>query len=154
MNNLLNTMMFFKEITKIPRESGNEKKMAEYLVHFAKERNLFYKCDEYNNVIIKKKTVNKRPIILQAHMDMVCEKNPTKEINFAEDAIEVIEKDGFLMANGTTLGADNGIGMAQILTILDSDILCNIEAVFTVAEETTMAGALNLNENDLEKIQL
>lgn len=154
MNNLLNTMMFFKEITKIPRESGNEKKMAEYLVHFAKERNLFYKCDEYNNVIIKKKTVNKQPIILQAHMDMVCEKNPTKEINFAEDAIEVIEKDGFLMANGTTLGADNGIGMAQILTILDSDILCNIEAVFTVAEETTMTGALNLNENDLEAREL
>ena len=150
MSKLLNTMDFFKEIAKIPRESGNEKKIAEYLVQFAKKRNLFYKCDEYNNVLIKKKTCDKEPIILQAHIDMVCEKESTKKFNFATDPIEVIEKNGYLMANGTTLGADNGIGVAQILAILDSDISCNIEAIFTVSEETTMIGAMKFDTNNIE----
>lgn len=100
--------------------------------------------------LLRKKTCNKQPIILQAHMDMVCEKEDTKQFNFAMDSIELIEKDGYLMANGTTLGADNGIGVAQILAILDSDILCNIEAIFTVSEETTMIGAMNFDISNLE----
>lgn len=145
----LNTIQFFKEIAKIPRESGNEKQIAEYLCQFAKQRNLFYECDQYHNVLIKKKTVDKEPIILQAHTDMVCEKEEDKEFNFEKDSIEVVEENGYLKAKGTTLGADNGIGVAQILAILDSDIPCNIEAVFTVTEETSMIGAMNFDTSKL-----
>lgn len=150
MSKTLNTFAFFNEIAKIPRESGNEEKIAEYLVDFAKKRQLFYRRDKYNNVLIKKKTGNKKPIILQAHVDMVCEKEGKKAFDFATEPIEVIENEGYLMANGTTLGADNGIGVAQILALLDSDIKCNIEAVFTVSEETTMIGAMNFDTSDLE----
>ncbi len=146
----LNTIQFFKEIAKIPRESGNEKQIAEYLCQFAKERKLFYECDQYHNVLIKKKTANKESIILQAHTDMVCEKEEEKEFDFEKDAIEVIEENGYLRAKGTTLGADNGIGVAQILAILDSDIPCNVEAVFTVTEETSMIGAMNFDTSKLE----
>lgn len=146
----LNTLQFFREIAKIPRESGNEEGIANYLVEFAKSRNLFYKKDNFNNVLIKKKTADKEPLIMQVHTDMVCEKSPKSNFNFKKDAIELVEKDGFLMANGTTLGADNGIGVAQILAILDSDIPCNIEAVFTVSEETTMIGAMNFDAKDLQ----
>ena len=146
----LNTIQFFKEIAKIPRESGNEKQIAEYLCQFAEERNLFYEQDQYHNVLIKKKTAHKEPIILQVHTDMVCEREEGKVIDFAKDAIEVIEENGYLKAKGTTLGADNGIGVAQILAILDSDIPCNIEAIFTATEETSMIGAMNFDVSKLE----
>lgn len=146
----LNTIQFFREIAKIPRESGDEGQIAEYLCQFAKERNLFYECDQYHNVLIKKKTSDKEPIILQAHTDMVCEKEVGKEFDFEKDAIEVIEERGYLKAKGTTLGADNGIGVAQMLAILDSNIPCNIEAVFTATEETSMVGALNFDTSKLE----
>lgn len=146
----LNTIKFFKEIAKIPRESGNEKQIAEYLCRFAKERNLFYECDQYHNVLIKKKAADREPIILQAHTDMVCEKEAEKKFDFEKDEIEVIEENGYLRAKGTTLGADNGIGVAQILAILDSNIPCNIEGVFTVAEETSMVGAMNFDTSKLE----
>lgn len=144
------TINFFKEIAKIPRESGNEGKIAEYLCEFAKARNLEYEKDKYNNVLIKKKNCNKMPIILQAHTDMVCEKEENKNFDFAKDSIEVIEENGYLHANGTTLGADNGIGIAQILTVLDSDIKANIEAIFTVSEETSMIGSINFDASKLE----
>lgn len=146
----LNTIGFFKELAKIPRESGNEARVAEYLCKFAKERNLFYERDQYNNVLIKKKTIDKEPIILQAHTDMVCEKEEGKEFNFETDEIELIEESGYLRANGTTLGADNGIGVAQILAILDSNIPSNIEALFTVSEETSMIGAMNFDISKLK----
>ncbi|MCI9178313.1 MAG: aminoacyl-histidine dipeptidase [Clostridia bacterium] len=144
------TIEFFKQIASIPRESGNEEQIAQYLCEFAKKRNLYYECDNYNNVLIKKKTCNKEPIILQAHTDMVCEKEISKSFCFKTQGIEIIEENGYLKANGTTLGADNGIGVAQILAILDSDILCNIEAVFTVSEETSMIGAMKFDTNKLE----
>lgn len=150
----LNTIYFFKELTKIPRESGNEGKIADYLCEFAEKRDLFYERDKYNNVLIKKQTIDKEPIILQAHTDMVCEKEANKEFNFEADAIQVKEKDGYLKADGTTLGADNGIGVAQILAILDSDIPCNIEALFTVSEETSMIGAMNFDTTKLKGNQL
>lgn len=146
----LNTIQFFKEIAKIPRESGNERQMTEYLCQFARKRNLFYECDQYGNVLIKKKTADKEPVILQAHTDMVCEKEEGKEFDFTKHAIEVVEENGYLKARGTTLGADNGIGVAQILAILDSDIPCNIEAVFTVTEETSMIGAMNFDTSKLK----
>ena len=146
----IETIKFFKEIAKIPRESGKEEKIAKYLCKFAKERNLFYKCDEYNNVIIKKKTSEKEPIILQAHTDMVCEKENEKDFNFDTDSIKIIEENGYIRADGTTLGADNGIGVAQILAILDSNIPCNIEALFTTCEETSMKGAINFDTSELK----
>ena len=148
------TIEYFYEISKIPRESGNEENIAKYLCEFAKKRNLYFRKDEYNNVIIKKKNCDKAPIILQAHTDMVCEKEVDKEFNFEKDAIEVYEENGYLKAKGTTLGADNGIGVAQILNVLDSDIKCNIEAIFTSSEETTMVGAENINLDDLEANQM
>ena len=145
------TIDFFREISRIPRESGNEKNIANYLCEFAEQRNLDYKKDEYNNVIIKKKNSDSEPIILQAHIDMVCEKEANMEFDFEKDPIEIIEENGYLRANGTTLGADNGIGVAQILNILDNeDIECNIEAVFTVEEETTMIGAEKIDVSSLK----
>ena len=146
----MNVIDIFKAISKIPRETGHEEKIAGYLYEFAKKRNLECYKDKYNNVIIKKKTCKGRPLILQAHTDMVCEKVPNKEFNFEKDQIEVIEKDGYLIANGTTLGADNGIGVAQILYILDSNMECNVEAVFTTSEETTMQGSIGLDTSMLE----
>ena len=143
------TIEFFKEIVQIPRESGNEREIAQYLCEFAKKRKLDYSSDKYNNVIIKKKTCNKPSIILQAHTDMVCEKEEKLKFNFLKDSIQLIEENGYLTAKGTTLGADNGIGVAQILNILDSDIPCNIEAVFTTSEETTMSGAINFDASNL-----
>lgn len=146
----MNVIDIFKAISKIPRETGHEEKIAGYLYEFAKKRNLECYKDKYNNVIIKKKTCKGKPLILQAHTDMVCEKVQNKEFNFEKDQIEVIEKDGYLMANGTTLGADNGIGVAQILYILDSNIEGNVEAVFTTSEETTMQGSIGLDTSMLE----
>ena len=147
----MTTIDFFYEIAKIPRESGNEAGIADYLCDFAKERNLFYCRDEYNNVIIKKKNIDKAPIILQAHTDMICEKDEGIEFDFSKDSIDVYEENGMLRARGTTLGADNGIGIAQILNILDNDeIKCNVEAVFTATEETTMIGAEMLDVSILE----
>lgn len=134
------TIEFFKEIAKIPRETGNEKQISDYICEFAKKRNLEYIQDKYNNVVIKKYNGKNEPIILQAHLDMVCEKDDL-DFDFEKDEIVLIEEDGYIKAKGTTLGADNGIGIAQILNILDSDLQVNIEAVFTVSEETTMVGA-------------
>ena len=147
----MTTIDFFYEIAKIPRESGNEAQIAEYLCDFAKSRNLFYRRDEYNNVIIKKKNTEKEPIILQAHTDMICEKEEGIEFDFSKDPINVYEENGILRARGTTLGADNGIGIAQILNILNNDdIKSNVEAVFTATEETTMIGAEKIDVSILE----
>lgn len=148
------TVEFFYEISKIPRESGNEKLIAEFLCDFAKKRDLYYRKDAYNNVIIKKNTSDKEPIILQAHMDMVCEKEKNLEFDFEKDSINVFEENGFLKAKGTTLGADNGIGVAQILNILDSNLKCNIEAVFTATEETSMIGAERIDVSDFKSKEM
>lgn len=148
------TIEFFKEIAQIPRESGNEAEIAQYLCEFAKKRNLPYTKDQYNNVVIYKKTSDVPPILLQAHMDMVCEKEPDCTIDFAHDPITVIEENGYLRANGTTLGADNGIGVAQILNVLDTREKCNIEAVFTVTEETSMIGAEKIDASSFQATQM
>lgn len=144
------TIEFFKEIAKIPRESGAELQIAKYLCEFAVKRNLEYCCDDFNNVVIKKKNADKEPIILQAHTDMVCEKEKDLEFDFSKDEIQIKSDGKYLKSKGTTLGADNGIGIAQILNILDSNIPCNVEAVFTVAEETDMAGAMNFDVSKLK----
>lgn len=144
------TIEFFKEISLIPRESGNEEKIADYIVSFAKERDFQYVRDEFNNVIIKKYIDNSEPVILQAHLDMVCEKDKDIDFNFDTDSIELIFKNGYISAKGTTLGADNGVGVAQILNILDSNIGRSIEAIFTTNEEVSMSGAENIDLSSLK----
>ncbi len=144
---------FFREISSIPRKSGNEEKIKDYLVDFAQKRNLEYFVDEYFNVIIKRKSEeNKKTIAFQAHTDMICEKRDDIEHDFSKDSIKLIVDGDYLRADGTTLGADNGIGVAQILALLNSDEFknINIEGIFTVQEETTMIGA---KEIDLSKLE-
>ena len=144
------TIHFFKEISLIPRESGNEKKIADYIVLFAEKRKLPYLRDDYNNIVIKKYCGEDEPIIFQAHLDMVCEKEKGKKFDFSKDPIEIIFENGFIKANGTTLGADNGIGVSQILNILDSNINRSIEAIFTTSEETSMIGAEKIDLSSLK----
>ena len=147
---------FFEEISKIPRKSGNEEGIKNYLVEFAKKRNLQVYEDENFNVIIKKDASKGKeknePIAIQAHTDMVCEKRTDIKHNFEKDPIILYKDEDYIRANGTTLGADNGIGVAQILAILDSKDLNmpKIEAIFTVQEETTMIGAKEIDLSNLE----
>ncbi|NLM06878.1 MAG: aminoacyl-histidine dipeptidase [Tissierellia bacterium] len=138
----------FLEISKIPRESGNEKEISDFLVKFAKERGLEVIQDKAMNVIIKKPGTkayeNSSPVIIQGHMDMVCEKTPESKHDFLTDPIEVIHDGDYLKAKDTTLGADNGIAVAMAMAILDSKELEHppIEVLITSAEETGMDGAL------------
>ena len=150
-----NVYSFFLKISSIPRETNNMERISNYLVNFAKEKGLEVYQDEHFNVLIKKKASNgyeqKAPIILQAHMDMVCGKSEESTHDFYIDGIEVIEEEGYLKANGTTLGADDGIGMAMILAILDGNYPHPpIEALFTVNEETTMEGASSFDVRKLK----
>lgn len=146
---------FFYEISKIPRMSGREEKIAEYLVKFAKDRGLKYYRDSINNVIIWKDASlgyeDKKILGLQSHTDMICEKTPDKQHDFLVDSLDVQTDGDFIKADRTTLGADNGIGVAYMLQILDSKELeaPKLECIFTVQEETTMDGARLIDENKL-----
>lgn len=147
---------YFEEISNIPRESGNEKAISNFLVETAKKLNLEYYQDKLMNVIIKKPASkgyeNSAGIILQGHMDMVCEKESFSSHNFKNDPLELIVEGNTLRANNTTLGADNGIALAMSLAILEDKNLEHPELEFlaTIEEETTMAGALGLEENILK----
>ena len=146
---------FFKEISDIPRESGNEEKIRDYLVEFAKKRNLEYYTDKNFNVIIRKKAsegYEKEEILgFQAHTDMICEKTKNSTHDFSKDPIKLYQDGDFILANGTTLGADNGIGVAYMLAILDSNKIKGpkIECIFTTQEETTMIGAKEIDEKQI-----
>lgn len=141
---------FFHEITQVPRPSKKEEKILAYLVKFAEDRNLKYRTDEVGNLVIEKPATpgyeHLETVILQSHMDMVCEKNADKVHDFENDSIRTIIDGEWLHADGTTLGADNGIGCAAELAILDSDDIEHgpIECLFTMDEETGMTGAMNL----------
>lgn len=144
---------YFEQILDIPRPSGNEEKIAGFLVHFAQLHNLEYEVDNFSNVIIKKKgTLPYKcdPIILQAHTDMVCTSN--ENYDFENKGIEWYLEDGYYKAKKSSLGADDGAGVAIILALLSDNSLEHppIEAVFTVQEETTMDGAKNLNYKKLK----
>lgn len=142
---------YFEEISKIPHGSGNTKAISDYCVEFAKKHNLEYVQDELNNVIIKKSASkgyeNKPTVILQGHLDMVCEKTPGSSFNFETDPLELYVDGDFLKAKNTTLGGDDGIAVAFILSILESNTLSHpaIEALFTIDEETGMYGAIGLD---------
>lgn len=146
---------FFKQISQIPRASFKEEAIANYLVNFAKERDLKVIKDEHNNVVIFKHASegyeNHETVILQGHTDMVAEKNDGHEHNFDTDPIELIEKDGWLHANNTTLGADDGVAVAYMLAILDDKTLKHppLECVFTVQEEVGLLGAVALDTSVL-----
>lgn len=142
-------LSFFKEITKIPRESGHEEHIIAYLQDFAAKNGLECKTDEAGNVLIIKEAApgyeNVPTIVLQSHSDMVCEKNEGVEHDFAKDPIRYIIKDGWMIAPDTTLGADCGIGVAAQMALLVSDMPCGrIECLFTTSEETGLDGAMAL----------
>lgn len=147
---------FFEEISCIPRESRNEKEISDYLVDFAVKHKFSYNQDEEYNVVIYKPASkgfeNSLPVILQGHIDMVCEKNKNTMHDFMTDPLKLFVEDDFVKAKGTTLGADNGIAVAYMLAILDcNDILHPpIEAVFTSNEETGMDGAKALDPSLLK----
>ncbi len=142
---------YFNEILSIPRPSKREEKITKYLKEFAEKHKLEFEKDNCGNVVIKKQGVGnnnrKNAIVLQSHMDMVCEKNSDSVHDFYNDSILPIVKDGWVMAQGTTLGADDGIGMAMQLAILASDNIEHppLECLFTVDEETGLTGAFGLS---------
>lgn len=141
---------YFHEITQIPRPSKKEEKILAYLMEFAKTNNLEAKQDKAGNILITKPATegkeNLQTVILQSHVDMVCEKNSDVTFNFDTDPIQTEIDGDWLKAKGTTLGADNGIGVAAILAVLADKTLSHgkIEALFTVDEETGLTGAENL----------
>ena len=141
----------FKRITRIPRESGKEAPMTEFLCAWAEEHSLEYKKDAIGNVLIIKPASpgkeNVPAIVLQAHQDMVCEKNAGFDFDFGKDPIPYEIEDGWMIAKNTTLGADDGIGVAACLALMESDTPCGrIESLFTISEETGMDGANALEE--------
>lgn len=145
----------FDEITAVPRPSKHEEKIIEYLLNFAKRYNLEAERDQIGNVVIRKAATagyeGVPTVILQSHMDMVCEKNSDTVHDFMTEPIRTKIEDGWVKAEGTTLGADCGIGMAAALAVLvDSTVEHGaIEALFTVDEETGLTGAFNLGEGML-----
>lgn len=147
---------YFKEMNNIPRGSGNEKGISDWLLNFAKEHNLKAIQDEALNIVIKKPGSTgyekSEIIIIQGHMDMVCEKNKDVKHDFLKDPIEFIVEGDFLRANGTTLGADNGIAVAFGLALLASEGIPHppIELLVTTQEETGMGGAGALDPKNLD----
>ena len=141
---------YFEEISKIPRCSGKEKQISDYLYNFAKSRDLEVIQDEHLNIIIKKPASkgyeNAPTVMLQGHMDMVCEKNEGLEHDFDKDPIKLRIEDGYIYATDTTLGADNGIAVAYALSVLDSELQHPaLEVLITTDEEKGMTGANNLD---------
>ena len=147
---------YFSEICKIPRGSGNEKQISDYLTREGKKLGLEVVQDEHYNVLIKKKATpgyeNAPTVIIQGHMDMVCEKNKDTDHDFEKDPIKLRVEGNYLYATDTTLGADNGIAVAMGLALLASDNIVHppLEVVFTADEEESMNGAMNL-KGDLFK---
>lgn len=147
---------YFEEICAIPHGSGNTKKISDYLVAFASVRSLKYRQDEMGNVIIWKAGTagyeESAPVIMQGHMDMVCEKESDVEFDFDNQGLELLLNDNIITANGTTLGGDDGIAVAFMLALLDSDDIPHppVEMVFTVDEEVGLLGASGLDCSDIK----
>jgi dipeptidase D len=145
----------FEQLSAIPRGSGNERQACEWICSYAKDRGFWAMKDPSFNAIAKKPGTkgkeDRPPVILQAHVDMVCEKNADSSHDFLKDGIKLIVDGDFVRADGTTLGADNGIGVAMMLAILDSNDIAHppLELVFTSDEETGMTGAQNLDASVL-----
>jgi dipeptidase D len=145
----------FDEIRKIPRCSKHEEKIRKYIIDFAKKNNFKFIVDKPGNVVISKPASTgmegKPTVILQGHMDMVCEKNSEVKFDFTKDPIQLKLNGDILTADGTTLGADNGIGLAISLAILEDKTIKHgpLEALYTIDEETGLTGAFALESNML-----
>src|SRR6185369_15610793 len=142
---------YFAEIARIPRPSKHEERIARFVLDTAKTLGLDATQDGCGNIVVRKPASPGREqaagICLQAHLDMVCEKNAAKVHDFLKDPIELVRKGAVLMANSTTLGADNGVGVAANLAIMEDRSLVHgpLELLFTVDEETGLTGAQNLD---------
>lgn len=139
-------MKYFTEIMKIPRASGNESAIAEYICDFAKKRGLFCVKDRFNNVFVRKEASkgfeDRKPVLFQAHTDMVCEKTADSSHDFSKDPITPVYLNGRIYADKTTLGADDGTGVAVMLRLMDeNEPMGETEYLFTTFEETGMDGA-------------
>ena len=151
-----NVFRYFEEISQIPRGSGNEKEISDYLVGIGKKLNLEVIQDKALNVIIKKPGTkgyeNSPTVIIQGHMDMVCEKNKGTEHDFEKDPIKLRVIEDMIYATDTTLGADNGIAVAYALAILDSEDIPHppLEVLITTDEETGMSGAMATSPEHLK----
>lgn len=145
----------FSALNAIPRPSKKEEKVIEFIKNFGEKLGLPTSVDEVGNIIIKKPATkgmeNRKPIVLQSHIDMVCQKNNDVDFDFETQGIQMFVDGDWVKAKGTTLGADNGLGVAAMMSILESDDIPHpeIEALFTIDEETGMTGAFNLKPNML-----
>ena len=151
----------FSQLSRIPRESGNEKAVSDWVKNWAEERGLQVAQDDISDLIICKPASKgyeaHAPVMMQAHIDMVCEKDGHSTHDFATDPIEfALDGEWLISASGTTLGADDGVGVAAALAILDDDTLQHppLEVVFTVQEETTFAGAETVDISGLKAMRL
>jgi dipeptidase D len=141
---------YFEKICKVPRPSKKEEKISKYLIDFAEKHNLSYKLDDIGNILISKPATkgfeNLKPVVLQSHLDMVGEKHGDVDHDFEKDPIIPYIADGWVQANGTTLGADDGIGIASQMAVLVDESIEHgpIECLFTVDEETGLTGAFAL----------
>ena len=155
-----NVFRFFEDLCAIPHGSGNTKAISDYCVAFAKERGLEHYQDSDNNIIIIKQATpgyeSAAPMILQGHLDMVCEKEPDCAKDMDREGLDLAVEGDFVTARGTTLGGDDGIAVAMALAILDAGDIPHprLEAVFTVDEEIGMLGAVSLDVSPLKGRQL
>ncbi|MGN0481970.1 MAG: aminoacyl-histidine dipeptidase [Lachnospiraceae bacterium] len=147
---------YFQEICAIPHGSKNTKAISDYCIAFAKEHNLEHYQDADNNVIIIKEASagyeKSEPVIIQGHLDMVCEQEPGREIDFEKEGLDLYVEDGYLKARKTTLGGDDGIAVAYALALLEDDSIAHprLEVIFTVDEEIGMLGAQSIDVSMLK----
>lgn len=147
---------YFYELSKIPHASGNTKAISDYCVGVAKSHGLWYTQDDYNNVIIKKPASkgyeDHAPVIIQGHLDMVCEKEDGVSFDFNTDSLKLKREGDFITADGTTLGADDAIAISYALALLTQDDIESpaLEVIFTTDEETGMDGAINLDMSQID----
>ena len=155
-NDCARVLHYFEEICRIPHGSGDTKRISDYCADFAKKHGLRYVQDDLNDIIIFKDGTkgyeNHEPVIIQGHLDMVCEKESDVDFDFTTDSLNIEINGDFISANGTTLGGDDGIAIAYALALLESDTIEHppIEAVFTVDEETGMYGAAGIDTSVLK----
>ena len=140
----------FADLNAVPRPSKKEERVIEFMVAFGKKLGLQTFVDTVGNVIITKPATagfeDRKTVVLQSHLDMVHQKNAATNFDFDTQGIEMLVSGDWITANGTTLGADNGLGVASIMAVLSSETIShpNLEALFTIDEETGMTGAMGL----------
>lgn len=151
---------YFYDLTRIPRGSGNEQGISEYLLAFAQKHHLVAQCDRWHNVFIEspasKGYEQAEPVIIQAHIDMITEKDPGVVFDFKTDPLVLQVNNGWLSATGTTLGADDGVGVAYILAVLADEKLAHpkLQCILTSQEETGMVGARKLKAKDIKACRM